>query len=304
MNDWIARGFSTPNGRPNKPIIMKRFLFLLTFTLGLFITSAQKAPYVIYTAKGKKVSYKKMLKSLEEKDMVLFGELHNNPIAHWLQFELTSDLSTKKPLILGAEMIEADNQNELNAYLSDKIDAKALDTVARLWPNHKTDYAPLVDFAKDKELVFVATNVPRRYANMVYKNGFEALDSLSNEEKSWIAPLPITFDPELPGYQNILKMMGDHGSPTLVMAQAIKDATMAYFILQNYKENSLFIHYNGAYHSNNYEGILWYLQLDRPDLACGTISTVSQEDVQNLEEKNKGIADFIICVDKNMTTTY
>ena len=63
-----------------------------------------------------------MLKTLEDKDMVLFGELHNNPIAHWLQYELTADLHTKRQLILGAEMIEADNQDELDDYLSGKID--------------------------------------------------------------------------------------------------------------------------------------------------------------------------------------
>ncbi|MGN7513846.1 MAG: ChaN family lipoprotein [Allomuricauda sp.] len=283
---------------------MKKALLLLAFTVNLLTITAQKEPYVIYNTKGKKVSYKKMLKTLEKKDMVLFGELHNNPIAHWLQYELTSDLHAKKQLILGAEMIESDNQDELNNYLSGKIDYKALDSTARLWNNHKTDYAPLVDFAKDSNLVFVASNVPRRYASMVYKGGFEALDSLSVQEKEWIAPLPIAFDPELPGYQNILKMMGDHGSPTLVMAQAIKDATMAHFILQNYEEGSLFLHYNGAYHSNDYEGILWYLQLERPDLEYGTISTVTQKNVHELEEENRNVADFIICVDQNMTTTY
>lgn len=283
---------------------MKNKLLLLAFTLCLLTVSAQKESYVIYNAKGKKVSYKKMLKTLEKKGMVLFGELHNNPIAHWLQYELTADLHSKRQLILGAEMIESDNQDELNDYLSGKIDYKVLDSTARLWNNHKTDYAPLVDFAKDSSLVFVASNVPRRYASMVYKGGFKALDSLPAQEKEWIAPLPIAYDPELPGYQNILKMMGDHGSPTLVMAQAIKDATMAHFILQNYKEGSLFLHYNGAYHSNNYEGILWYLQLERPDLEYGTISTVTQENVQQLEEENQNLADFIICVDHNMTTTY
>ncbi len=283
---------------------MKNLVLLLTLTLTLLTASGQKEPYVIYNSKGKKVSYKRMLKTLGEKDMVLFGELHNNPIAHWLQYELTTDLHAKRPLILGAEMIEADNQVELNDYLSSKIDYKALDSTARLWNNHKTDYAPLVDFAKDNSLVFVASNVPRRYASMVYKGGFEALDSLPAQEKEWIAPLPITYDAELPGYQNILKMMGDHGSPTLVMAQAIKDATMAHFILQNYKEGSLFLHYNGAYHSNDYEGILWYLQLDRPELKYSTISTVTQENVHKLEDENKDIADFIICVDQNMTTTY
>ncbi|UBZ14180.1 ChaN family lipoprotein [Flagellimonas marinaquae] len=284
---------------------MKKSLFLFTFVLTFLTLTAQKQPYVIYNAKGKKVSYKKMLKTLEKKDMVLFGELHNNPIAHWLQYELTADLHSKKQLILGAEMMEADNQDELNDYLSGKIDYKALDSTARLWNNHRTDYAPLVDFAKDNSLVFVASNVPRRYASLVYKGGgFQALDTLSQEEKRWIAPLPITYDPELPGYRNMLKMMGEHATPSLAMAQALKDATMAHFILKNYKEGALFLHYNGAYHSNNYEGILWYLKLQRPNLEHATLSTVTQENVHTLEQENQNIADFIICVDQDMTTTY
>ncbi|WP_108422980.1 ChaN family lipoprotein [Flagellimonas amoyensis] len=284
---------------------MKKLLSLFACILYLTFGFAQKTPYIIYNAKGKKVSYEKMLKGLEEKDMVLFGELHNNPIAHWLQYELTSDLYAKRPLILGAEMLEADNQDELDAYLAGSIDYKALDSTARLWNNHKTDYAPLVDFAKDKKLVFVASNVPRRYASLVYKGGgFQVLDTLTQEEKSWIAPLPIAYDPELPGYKKMLAMMGEHATPSLVMAQAIKDATMAHFMLKNYKEGSLFLHYNGAYHSNDYEGIVWYLKKDRPDLQYGTISTVMQDDVHQLDEENIGIADFVICVDSNMTTTY
>lgn len=285
--------------------MIKYLLLSLILALGLGPIHAQKVPYEIYNAKGKKVSYGKMLRTLAKKDMVLFGELHNNPIAHWLQYELTSDLYGKRPLILGAEMIEADNQGELNAYLQGKIDYKTLDSTARLWSNHKTDYAPLVDFAKDKKIDFVATNVPRRYASMVHQGGgFQVLDSLGGKEKSWIAPLPIAFDPELPGYRNILVMMGDHASPALVMAQALKDATMAHFILDGYRKGRLFIHYNGAYHSDHYEGILWYLKRQRPDLAYGTISTVSQEDVRKLEGEHVGLADFIICVDRNMTTTY
>ncbi|WP_340153990.1 ChaN family lipoprotein [uncultured Marivirga sp.] len=276
-------------------------IYLLLFSFAAF---SQKDPFIIYKANGKKVSYRKMLKSLEKSDIILFGELHNNPIAHWLQFELTVDLHEKKQLILGAEMLEADNQQVLNLYLKDSISYKGLDTLARLWPNYKTDYAPLVDFAKKEKLDFIATNVPRRYANLVYKKGFEALDSLPGEEKQWIAPLPIAFDSELPTYKNILSMMGDHGSPTLVMAQAIKDATMAHFIMENYKNDHLFIHYNGAYHSDFYEGILWYLKKERENLNYRIISTVSQKDVSELQEENYNKADFIICVDSDMTTTY
>jgi len=274
-------------------------LFLITNT-----AFSQKKPFVIYNSKGKKVAYKKMVKSLSKKDIVLFGELHNNPISHWLQYEVTSDLNNSRQLILGAEMFEADNQIALNDYLKDSITYKGLDSLARLWPNYKTDYAPLIDFAKAKQLPFVATNIPRRYANLVFKKGFKVLDSLSVKEKEWIAPLPIPFNSELPTYQNILVMMGDHGSPELVMAQATKDATMAYFILKNYTKGHLFIHYNGAYHSDNYEGILWYLKKERSDMNFATISTVSQDSVNKLLKENHKKADFIICVDSNMTTTY
>lgn len=284
---------------------MKYLLFILTFQLFAINGISQNKPaFKIYNAKGKKVSYKKMMKKLSKKDVVFFGELHNNPISHWLQFEVTTELSESRQLILGAEMIEADNQDELNDYLAGNINAKQLDSLARLWPNYKTDYAPLVNFAKEKKLTFVATNIPRRFANLVYKKGFEILDSLSIEEKEWTAPLPIFFDSELATYKEILVMMGDHGTPNLVKAQASKDATMAYFIYKNYKKGKLFLHFNGAYHSDYYEGILWYLKREKKELNVGTITTVSQKNVKKLLKENKNKADFIICVDEDMTTTY
>jgi uncharacterized iron-regulated protein len=283
---------------------MKKLFIILTLLPIANTVVSQKKPYVIYNSNGKEVSYEKMLKALGKSDIILFGELHDNSIAHWLQYEVTSDLNKSEQLILGAEMLEADNQIVLNDYLKDSITYEGLDSLARLWPNHKTDYAPLVDFAKEEQLPFIATNIPRRYANLVYRKGFEALDTLSISEKEWIAPLPIPFDSELPTYKNILEMMGEHGTPELVMAQATKDATMAYFILKNYKEGHLFIHYNGAYHSDNYEGILWYLKREKNDIKYATISTVSQDNVNALLKENHGKADFIICVDSNMTKTY
>ncbi len=283
---------------------MRRSLIILSLLLIGSMAFSQKSPYVIYNSKGKKVSYEKMKKALLKKDIVLFGEYHDNPISHWLQYEVTSDLHEDRDLILGAEMFEADNQIPLNDYLSGKINSAELDSLVRLWPNYKTDYAPLVDFAKENQLEFIATNIPRRYANLVYRKGFESLDTLSAEEKAWIAPLPVPFDSELPTYKKIVEEMGDHGSPELVKAQAMKDATMAYFILKNYREGKLFIHYNGAFHSDYYEGILWYLNGEREGLECSTISTVSQVEIDKLLESNVGKADFIICVDSDMTKTY
>ena len=245
-----------------------------------------------------------MLKDMSKSQLVFLGELHNDPVAHWLQLEITKDLHGKSDLVLGAEMFEADNQEEVNRYLKKEIDKKALDSLARLWPNYDTDYAPLLNYARDNKLNFVATNIPRRYASMVYKGGFEVLDSLSDREKSWMAPLPMAFDADLPTYQKILEMMGGHGSQTLVMAQATKDATMAHFIMENMKRNSIFIHYNGAYHSDFHEGIVWYIKQAKPETAIVTFSTVLQDDISKLEDEHLGKADYILVVDEDMTRTY
>jgi uncharacterized iron-regulated protein len=284
---------------------MKKIFFFLFSCLFVHAIFAQQKPaYVLYNAKGKKVSYKKMIKALSEKDIVLFGEFHNNPISHWLELSVAKDCGGLRDLVLGAEMFEQDNQQALDMYLRGKISDKGFDSMARLWKNYKTDYAPLVNYAKEKKLSFAASNIPRRYASMVAKGGFEILDTISPEQKAWIAPLPIVYDAELPGYKKMKEMLPGHGGDNLPKAQAIKDATMAYFILQYYKPGSLFIHYNGAYHSENYEGILWYLKKQRPELKYATITTVSQKDISKLSEENKHKADFIICVDEDMTTTY
>jgi uncharacterized iron-regulated protein len=279
-------------------------LALLFPLLAITLSAQQKPAYIIYNQKGKKVSYKKMLKSVAKKDIVLFGETHNNAIAHWLQLEVTKDCGQTRQLVLGAEMFEQDNQAALDLYLQGKINAKQLDSQARLWKNYPTDYAPLVNYAKEKKIPFAATNIPRRYASMVSKGGFAVLDTIPALAKTWMAPLPMAYDATLPGYVKMKEMMGGHGGDNLPKAQASKDATMAHFILKYYTPGSLFIHYNGSYHSENYEGIVWYLRQQKPELKYGTITVVSQENIKSLLAENKGKADFIICVDEDMTNTY
>ncbi len=285
-----------------------RILITLILT-GAWTLSGQaqkKDAYVIYNDKGRKVTYRKMLKKVSKSDITLFGEYHNNPICHWLELALAKDLKAKtKNLILGAEMIEADNQDPLDAYMEDRIDYSGLDSLARLWSNYRTDYAPLVDFAKANNLKFIGTNIPRRYASMVFKQGgFAALEGLPKEELDWIVPLPIPFDPMLSQYKEMQSMMEGHDGIPFVQAQAIKDATMAHFILEHYIDESIFLHYNGTFHSDYYQGILWYLQQAQPYLQYVTISTVEQDDVYSLDTEHEGKADFIICIDADMTKTY
>jgi len=274
--------------------------------LFLFAFCAEKEAFEVFNDIGKKSSYEKILKKAEEADIILFGELHNNPINHWLQLELTKDLHAKvlDGLVLGAEMFEADDQLIINEYLGGHYNYEIFKKEAKVWPNNTTDYQPLLDFAVANQLTFIATNIPRRYANMVYKDGFRAFNDLNDDAKRYIAPLPITYDEKLPGYVNMKKMAGGHGGDNLPKSQASKDATMAHFILKNWRKGRTFLHFNGSYHSNNFEGIMWYLKQTNPDLRILTINCVEQKAIEKLETEYEGTAHFIIATPESMTKTH
>lgn len=284
-------------------------LILLSFALNLF--SQSKKAYQLYDGKGVPLEYPEMIKQLINADFVFFGELHNNAIAHWLELEVTKDLyeNKKQDLVLAAEMFESDNQLILDEYLSGLISNNRFEAECRLWPNYKNDYKPLIDFAKDNSLTFVASNVPRRYASLVSQKGFEGLDSVSTEGKGYFPPLPIVYDPEVPCYKSMMEMMGmggagGHGNDNLPKAQALKDAAMAFFSLKEFQTGKTILHYNGSYHSQNHEGIVWYINTYQPGLNIKVIHTVTQKDIHLLDEENKGTADFVLVVDEDVTTTY
>jgi uncharacterized iron-regulated protein len=285
-------------------------LFIVPFAILLFIAASDKPAYKLYNEKGKEVKYKKLLKSAQDADIILFGELHNNPISHWLQLELTQDLHDEKGdrLILGAEMFESDNQILIDEYFAGQIRQRNFKDEVRLWKNYDTDYEPLLEFANENGIPFIATNIPRRYASAVFKGGFEALDSLSEQAKGYIAPLPPKYDPELKNYKTMLEQMGGpmagHGGDNLPKAQAIKDATMAHFILQNWEKGDCFLHFNGDYHSRDREGIVWYLLQENPNLQILTISTVEQVQMDSLTVENTGRADYTLCIPATMTKTH
>lgn len=267
-----------------------------------------KPAYRLFDVTGKKTTYEKLLKDAVGCEVILFGELHNNPISHWLELQVAKDLFKvkKQQLVLGAEMFEADDQVWIDRYFSGSITQDTFHAGARLWPNYHTDYKPLVELARNTNMKFVATNIPRKYASLVFRQGLEALDALPDSVKRWMAPLPIEYDPELDCYKKMLEMnMGGHSvSPNLPKAQAVKDATMAHFINQHRGEGKLFLHFNGSYHSDYFEGIMWYLKRIDPYMKVLTIATVEQSNLDELAEDYILLADYIIVVPDDMTKTY
>ena len=287
-------------------------LALITFILLLFLNSAiaqHKPAYELYKSNGKIAKYEKMVKDLAESDMVFFGEYHGNPISHWLQLEISKSVFEIKgdKLFFGAEMFENGNQLVIDEYLKDFYpEDKMLPEITQLWSNYKSDYRPLLSFAKDKNLRFVATNIPRRYASMLNKKGMDALKELSPEALAMIGPdLEKYFDPTVKAYAEMADKMGGHIPPNMLniqIAQASKDATMAHFSVKNFNSGDFLLHFQGSYHSNYNQGIIWWINKIRPGLNIKSITTVTQSEWDEMTKEEKAeIANYIIVVADSMT---
>ncbi len=273
------------------------------------VSQAQDKPaYQLYSSKGKIAKYDKMIEDLAEADMVFFGEYHTNPISHWLQIEMAKSFYElkKDKLFFGAEMFENGNQLVLDEYLAGFYpEKKMIPEMTQMWGNYKTDYKPLIEFAKEKKLRFIATNIPRRYAAMINKKGMDALDSLSPQALAMIGPVQAHFDSTV--YATMADLMGEHVPPNMLniqTAQAAKDATMAQFSLNNFNKGDFLFHFEGAYHSNYNRGIIWWINKIQPGLMIKSVTTVEQSEWDEMtEEEKETIANYTIVVADNMTET-
>lgn len=282
---------------------------LLLFLLLCSVAYAQDLEaFRIFDSKGKPVSFQKMMAKVSANQVVLFGEFHDNPISHWLELNVLMELNKQASgpkLGVGFEMFELHQIKALNEYVKTQS-YKALKDSTELWSNFKTDYKPILDSAIAYGNSPFAANVTRKYASLVFKKGLAALDSLPVDEKRFMAPIPFPFDSTLTQYVELINMGREmHASGiNFAYAQAIKDATMGYSIVEQLKKSEQVYFLNGAFHSDFHQGIGWYIQQYAPGTSVGTITTVSQKDVRKLEKEQLNRADFIIVVNETMLSTH
>lgn len=290
---------------------MKKFSFIVIMLWAVTGMKSQNNPetYRLFDSDGQVVDYQQMIGDLAQQDVVFFGEIHNCPIVHWLEYKVLESLYDKQAdgLSVGMEMFEADNQLLVDEYMNRQISASQFEEECRLWPNYETDYKSVVDFVREKHLRLVATNVPRRYAGMVKNQGLACLDSVSDEAKKYMPELPIPYEsnPQANEAFGMMTLMGKNKDVNLEYmgeAQGLKDATMAWFIAKNLKRH--LIHFNGNYHSDSGDGIVKYLRHYRPDVRIKTIYSVRQDEIEKLDSIYLGHGDYYICVPEDMVTSY
>jgi uncharacterized iron-regulated protein len=269
--------------------------------------------FVIFAGKEPR-SFESMMEELAKADVVFVGEEHDHARGHELELQILQGMQSRVPsLALSLEMFERDVQLVLDEYLSGQITEQHFLLASRPWPNYKTDYRPLVEFCKEKNLPVIAANAPRRYVNIVSRRGQAALRDLSRTARSFLAPLPYAMD--IPtGYDEMLTKLfegqhnpGGQGQPPPSMAmpstanmkeaQGLWDATMADSILRFLKAHrgARVVQINGAGHSDSGWGIVDRLRRKASRLKVAIVSIKPDPAFPNLpDDKYDGVADFLI----------
>jgi len=79
---------------------------------------------------------------------------------------------------------------------------------------------------------------------------------------------------------------------------------MAHFSLKNFNSGDFLFHFEGSYHSNYDQGIIWWINKIQPGLKIKSITTVTESEWEEMTDEEKAtIANYIIVVADNMTQT-
>lgn len=276
---------------------------LLSTALLCFGAGSVSAAQFSDAKSGKELTATQLAQKLAKYDVVFFGEYHDQGEIHKSEAELLEALHKIKgeKLALSMEMFEADNQEKLDSFLAGSLSEEDFLATSRPWPNYKTDYAPLVNFAKEHKMPVVAANVPRFLAAHVAKNN-ASTTGIEAQYQKWLPKH--TYAPEGAYKDKFYAQMNSPEAPmkmpparlaAVYAAQCLKDDKMAESIaaFSDAHKKMQLLHINGCFHSDAHLGTAQKLEALRPKLKVAVITP--------LERKQKGTepaGDFVVWFDR------
>lgn len=278
--------------------------------------------YRIYSVKlQKEVNLEAVADDMAANDVLFFGEEHNDSVTHYLEHKLFELLYRRygSKAALSMEMFDRDVQPVMNEYLQGGIREKNFLKDARVWSNYK-DYRPMVEFAKANQLNVVCANAAGRYTNLAGRKGQAALMSLPKASRQFFAPLP--YDTASGAYYDKLMALSGHaksdtgaakkpamsmGGFSLITAQSLWDATMAWSVAEYLKANKgcKLMQVNGRFHSDEGFAAVTQLRKYRPKAKVLVVSTGKDEAFPNINWSSfRHLGDYIIITDPKVPATY
>jgi len=282
------------------------------------------------TSSGKEITFQELIDKTLTKNVVFFGEFHDDSLIHVLEYDFLKAFNEKEAkTVVSMEMFERDAQPAIDKYLIGEITEEQFIKDSRPWPNYETDYKPMVELVKQNKSYLIASNIPRKYAASYSKGGMKAVFDLPAEERPYLAK-NFSFakgenkDDKEEDYRKeffgtMISMMDKEKIEDLTAneentlqlyygAQILKDETMAESIHDYLVKNpkSKVIHYDGNFHSAKWQGTVNKFRMRNEELGIAVIAPVYTEVGKEIsfDEEWKKEGDYIIALEQKPAENY
>lgn len=232
--------------------------------------------YQLYSPQASAINIHQLPASIRSADVILIGEWHTHSGIHRFQTDLLKSLSQSNDTIaLSMEQFSRDKQSVVNEYLAGKIGEQMLIKNGNAWPNYTSDYRPLVEFAKAKDMDIIAANAPKPIVRCIGQQGLDYLNKLTRKERSQLAE---DIDTSPSAYKDKFMASMHHGKPEQTVkqfaAQVTWDETMAESIVNYLEDNPghKVIHVVGKFHVEQGLGTKASILKRNPDLKVVVIT--------------------------------
>jgi uncharacterized iron-regulated protein len=269
----------------------------------------------VFRGNGSPATLDDIIETARHVDVTFVGEMHDDAVAHYLEAEILRRV-TGPDWALSMEMFERDVQGVVDEFLKGLIEERDLIASGRAWSNYRSDYKPLIEIAKAKDMPVIAANAPKRYVDVVSKKGQAGLLALSAETKRTLPPLPYAaasqayrerFEREM---NEEMRGRGSKPAPThqaesdyALEAQSLWDAAMADSIAEFLKEhpNKHVLQINGSFHSEYHQGIPEHLVRYRPGTTSLVVTILRDKSFPSWKGADmNGAGDFVIVTDPHV----
>ncbi|EJE8153831.1 ChaN family lipoprotein [Vibrio alginolyticus] len=232
--------------------------------------------YQLYTPSGEHIALSKLPIELQQADVILIGEWHTHAGVHRFQTDMLKQLTSyDRSLALSMEQFTRDKQPVVDAYLRGEIGEQYLMKQANAWPNYESDYRPLVEFAKQKNLPVIAANAPKSIVRCIGRQGLDYINKLDDDQRMFIAQAINTGSSP---YKEKFMASMHHGKPEQTekqfAAQVTWDETMAESIVSYLDDNpgAQVVHVAGKFHIEQGLGTAASILSRNPSLKVVVIS--------------------------------
>jgi uncharacterized iron-regulated protein len=183
-----------------------------------------------------------LLQKIQTANIIYLGETHDSPADHQAQLAIVQALHRKNPsMAIALEMFQRPYQVYLSGALSEE-DLLTQTEYRKRWGFDWNFYAPIVRFARAKDMPLVAINAPTEITRKVARFG---LDALEGEDFKWIPPRTEIDTSSasyrkrlLETYESFHQGKGNSdGFERFFQAQVLWDETMAEAIAQFWLKN-------------------------------------------------------------------